>query len=277
MLIAYLYNKKSLFLISIFWVTGCFDDTPTANTGNQKQTVESYQRSRPFDEGRGVNEFDANAPAIQEIREQGVYMPDVSQSTMDGMYQIEAMGVSVGGGCNKGQMTRGNEVRLTIKNFDLNSKSLARINQGRARWNNEVLLAAQTHGLDPHLIHGIISQESRYQEKILGPKTRYGYAKGLMQLIDDTGKYVGVRDPQQLLVGAININAGSKYFKTLMKRFNGNATLAVGGYNAGPGNITRCGNRISPYANGQTLDYVEKVLGYANANKRNPNPSSPKP
>lgn len=263
----------------ILFIVGCNDDH-AKKPQNKTDTDQggAYQKKRPFDENRGVNRFDGNKPIIQEMRKESVHhFPTITQTTIDGLYQIEAMGVSVGGGCNKGQMTKGNEVQLTIKEIDLNHKRMSRMVQGRARWHNEVLLAAQTHGIDPHLIHGVIAQESGYVEKIKGPKTRYGYAKGLMQLIDSTGKMMGVSNPEDLLVGAININAGSRYLKDLLKKFNGNATLAVGSYNAGPGNITKCGNRISPYANGQTLDYVEKVLGYANAYKTHPNPSSPKP
>ena len=74
-----------------------------------------------------------------------------------------------------------------------------------------------------------------------------------MQLMPATARRFNVSnayDPQQ------NINAGAKYLAWLMKRFNGNTSLALAGYNAGEGNVQKYGG-IPPFR--ETQDYVRRV------------------
>ena len=84
-------------------------------------------------------------------------------------------------------------------------------------------------------------------------------AQGLMQLMPATARRFNVSnafDPQQ------NINAGAKYLAWLMKRFNGNTSLALAGYNAGEGNVAKYGG-IPPFR--ETQDYVRRVTSrYSN-------------
>ena len=143
--------------------------------------------------------------------------------------------------------------------------SAEKLSARRNQYDPVVKMAAIKHGVDPYFVHGIISQESAYQPKIEGPKTRSWTARGMMQVLDGTARDMGVHNTLDLFIAEINIDAGTKYLKQQLNRFDGNATLAAAPYNAGYGNIIKCGNRISPYAGGQTLDYVQKVLGYANA------------
>ena len=84
-------------------------------------------------------------------------------------------------------------------------------------------------------------------------------AQGLMQLMPATARRFNVSnafDPQQ------NINAGAKYLAWLIKRFNGNTSLALAGYNAGEGNVAKYGG-IPPFR--ETQDYVRRVTSrYSN-------------
>lgn len=75
-----------------------------------------------------------------------------------------------------------------------------------------------------------------------------------MQLMPGTAARFGVTnifDPKQ------NIDAGSRYMKWLLNRFQGDLSLALAGYNAGEGAVDKYGWRIPPYA--ETQEYVRRI------------------
>jgi len=114
--------------------------------------------------------------------------------------------------------------------------------------------AAAKYNLPPELIAGIIWQESRANSKAVS----HCGAQGLMQLMPETARHLGVKDPFD---PAQNIEGGSKYIRQMLDRFGGNAELAVAAYNSGPGNVEKYGRRIPPFR--ETQEYVPRVLGYA--------------
>ena len=128
--------------------------------------------------------------------------------------------------------------------------------------------AAQTHGVSEGLIKAVMHTESGFNVNARSPVG----AQGLMQLMPATARRFNVSnayDPQQ------NINAGAKYLAWLMKRFNGNTSLALAGYNAGEGNVQKYGG-IPPFR--ETQDYVRRVSSrYSNLYSGSLNISSNSP
>jgi soluble lytic murein transglycosylase-like protein len=109
--------------------------------------------------------------------------------------------------------------------------------------------AGDRQGIDPRFIHAVIKQESRYN-----PKAVSGVgAQGLMQMMPATAKRFGLKNPFD---AAANVEAGTKYLKFLLKRFNGDVSLALAGYNAGEGSVDKY-NGVPPY--GETQNYVKKI------------------
>jgi len=109
--------------------------------------------------------------------------------------------------------------------------------------------ASDRHKVDPALVRAVIETESNWNPKAYSHKG----AGGLMQLIPTTAQRYGaydVFDPQQ------NIDAGVKYLRTLLERYNGNLDLALAAYNAGEGAVDRA-HGVPGFR--ETRDYVQKV------------------
>jgi len=109
--------------------------------------------------------------------------------------------------------------------------------------------AGEKSGVDPRFIHAVIKQESRYNPKAVSGAG----AQGLMQMMPATAKRFGLKDPFD---PAANVEAGTKYLKFLLKRFNGDVSLALAGYNAGEGAVDKY-KGVPPY--GETQNYVKKI------------------
>ncbi|HEX8921485.1 MAG TPA: lytic transglycosylase domain-containing protein [Pyrinomonadaceae bacterium] len=114
-----------------------------------------------------------------------------------------------------------------------------------------ILRAGERHGVDPRFIHHVIWQESKYKVRA---RSHVG-AQGLMQLMPPTAKRFGCSDPHD---PAANIEAGTKYLRWLLKRFNGNVSLALAGYNAGEGSVDKY-DGVPPYK--ETQNYVRIITG----------------
>lgn len=114
-----------------------------------------------------------------------------------------------------------------------------------------IFRAGERNGVDPRFIHAVIWQESKYKVRARS----YVGAQGLMQLMPATAKRFGCMDAHD---PAANIEAGTKYLRFLLKRFNGNVSLALAGYNAGEGAVDKY-NGVPPY--NETQNYVRIITG----------------
>ncbi len=111
--------------------------------------------------------------------------------------------------------------------------------------------AGLRHGVDPRLLHAVIWQESRYKTGAVSHKN----AQGLMQMIPATAKRFGCADPSEV---ESNVEAGTKYLRWLLKRFDGDVTLALAAYNAGEGNVDKH-EGVPPFD--ETQKYVRIITG----------------
>lgn len=113
----------------------------------------------------------------------------------------------------------------------------------------EITSAARDFGVDEAIVRAIIHAESAFRPTAL---SRVG-AQGLMQLMPATARRFGVSNPFE---PGQNIRGGVKYLSWLLKRFDGNLTLAAAGYNAGEGAVDKY-KGVPPYS--ETRRYVERV------------------
>lgn len=120
---------------------------------------------------------------------------------------------------------------------------------GSAELDQVIFRAGERHGVDPRLLHAIIWQESKYD---VHARSHAG-AHGLMQLMPATALHLNchnVNDPVQ------NVEAGTKYLRVLLEKFEGNVVLALAAYNAGEGAVGKY-NGVPPYV--QTQNYVRII------------------
>jgi len=114
---------------------------------------------------------------------------------------------------------------------------------------NFIADSARAHGVAPELVASVIAVESNFNPNAVSWRS----ARGLMQLMPETAARFGVTkifDPQQ------NIEAGTKYLKELLLRYNGDLALTLAAYNAGPDRVEQY-RSIPPYR--ETRDYVRRV------------------
>lgn len=116
---------------------------------------------------------------------------------------------------------------------------------------------AKEYDIDPELVKAVIKAESNWESDAISSKG----AIGLMQLMPSTALYMGVVNPLDPIE---NVDGGIRYLKYLIKKFNGDISLALAAYNAGPSRIERF-RSIPPIS--ETITYVRKVMNMYAGNK----------
>ncbi len=120
----------------------------------------------------------------------------------------------------------------------------------RAKIHHAIEQTAKKYGLAPELVHSIVQAESNYQPNAVSSAG----AMGLMQLMPETAKEMGVSNPFDIQQ---NIEGGTKYLKKMLDTFDGDLQKALQAYNAGPGAVIRHKGDV-PYS--ETRSYVQRVM-----------------
>lgn len=129
-------------------------------------------------------------------------------------------------------------------------KTMAGFTTGDALVDSYIVESCKRYNIDPLLIYAQMHQESAFKKRARSHKG----ASGLMQLMPATARRFGVTkiyDPKQ------NINAGVRYMRWLLNKFNGDVILALAGYNAGEGAVMKYGYNVPPYR--ETREYVRRI------------------
>lgn len=107
--------------------------------------------------------------------------------------------------------------------------------------------ASKKYNVSKDLLEAVAYTESSFRANA----TSYCGAQGIMQLMPATAKSLGVTDAYDPVQ---NIMGGAKYLSQLLKKYNGNTSLALAAYNGGSGNVAKY-NGVPPFCK----SYVNKV------------------
>ena len=129
-------------------------------------------------------------------------------------------------------------------------EEIPEINEGVQEIDSIIRQAATVYGVNMELIRGVIQAESDFNPNAISPKG----AAGLMQLMPDTAKELGVTDPFD---PTENIMGGTRYLKNLLDHYDGSEPLALAAYNWGIGNMESQRSNMPA----ETRNYVAKITG----------------
>ena len=116
-------------------------------------------------------------------------------------------------------------------------------------YENLIQQAAAHHDVDPSLVRAVIRAESGFDAQAVSTAG----AQGLMQLMPELSEELGVTDPFD---PRQNIFAGVRYLRWLLDRHDGDESLALASYNAGPGAVAQYAG-VPPYP--ETQQYVRTI------------------
>ena len=125
------------------------------------------------------------------------------------------------------------------------------VNKSTGTYMNMIEEASRKYGVDKWIIMGVISTESDW---IMHQPNQYG-ACGWMQVTPVCARDMGFDYEKVKTDIYTNVMCGTKYLGKMFDMF-GQTTLALAGYNAGPGNVQKF-NGVPPFT--ETQNYVKRV------------------
>jgi len=111
--------------------------------------------------------------------------------------------------------------------------------------------SAERNQVDSLLLAAMVDVESGFTASAVSPQG----ARGLMQVRPSTASSVG--HDGDLFDPHTNVEVGCRYLGSLLHDFDGDVTLSLAAYNAGPSAVVRH-KGVPPYR--ETREYVKKVL-----------------
>ena len=121
--------------------------------------------------------------------------------------------------------------------------------------------AARAHGLPETLLLAVARGESNFEPRARSKADAYG----VMQILwPGTARHLGINRLSKLFDPCTNIDAGTRYLKELLARYDGNLHLALAAYNYGPGRIAADGRSIpsgAAWYSGYIFRHLNFVLG----------------
>ncbi len=128
--------------------------------------------------------------------------------------------------------------------------------------------AALSHGVPYTLLLAVARGESDFE-----PTARSkANAHGVMQILwPTTANHLGIYRLSELYDPCTNIDAGARYLKELLDRYDGNLHLALAAYNYGPERIATDGGAIpqgAEWYSGYIFRHLNYVLGQGTGNRK---------
>jgi soluble lytic murein transglycosylase len=134
---------------------------------------------------------------------------------------------------------------------------------------------SEANGLDPYLVASLIRQESEFNAGAIS----HANAVGLMQLLPRVGKTVAKQvklkgfSAPQLYTPSVNLELGTRYFREMVDKYNGQFEYALAAYNAGSdrvedwlgqGHYRDPQEFVESIPFTETREYVQAILRNAN-------------
>ena len=117
---------------------------------------------------------------------------------------------------------------------------------------------SQQNGLDPYLVASLIRQESEFNPTAVSRAN----AVGLMQLLPSVGRHVAKEiklkgfNASQLYTPSVNMQLGTRYFKSMVDKYGGQLEYALAAYNAG---TDRVGDWLEQGKYRDPQEFVESI------------------
>lgn len=115
---------------------------------------------------------------------------------------------------------------------------------------------ARKYGLDPEIFVRQMVQESGLNPDAVSPRGATGIAQIMPATARDPGfgikPIADPRDPEE------SLRFGAEYMRAMLDRYDGDYSLALAAYNAGPGAVDKAGG-VPPFE--ETQKYVQIILG----------------